>query len=421
MPVYISDTAPPSEWPISDDRRGAERFDQVGEVEHEVGDRVHAADRPGAVAVAAQVGRNDVPVVAQLARHPVPVARVIAAAVHEHQRSARTRCPNRRSAGAAAAKRRSARSGRRRFPCAYCYLCARAHRPRADQPHRRRPRAATAGSIEEAAAKAAAAGATLVVLPELALTGYPPMDLLERAASSRSAARAGGARARVASASRSRVGAVLPRERRGGKSLANAAVLLAGGARVAAQAKTLLPDLRRLRREALLRARRSSASAVRCSGRRAARPHRLRGRLGRRSIGYADRPDRRARARRARALVAEPLGVAVARRQGRERRRDVRARSRRATACRSSFVNQVGGNDELIFDGALVRRRRARARARVAAALRAGARGGRPRRAAAGARARGRRRARPARRSSRPGSCSASATTSASRSCRPAR
>ncbi len=34
--------------------------------------------------------------------------------------------------------------------------------------------------VEEAAAKAAEEGADLVVLPELVLTGYPPMDLLER-------------------------------------------------------------------------------------------------------------------------------------------------------------------------------------------------------------------------------------------------
>ena len=33
---------------------------------------------------------------------------------------------------------------------------------------------------QDAAEHAAAAGADCVVLPELALTGYPPMDLLER-------------------------------------------------------------------------------------------------------------------------------------------------------------------------------------------------------------------------------------------------
>ena len=34
--------------------------------------------------------------------------------------------------------------------------------------------------VEAAAAAAAAEGADLVVLPELVLTGYPPMDLVER-------------------------------------------------------------------------------------------------------------------------------------------------------------------------------------------------------------------------------------------------
>ena len=95
--------------------------------------------------------------------------------------------------------------------------------------------------IEESAAKAAAAGATLVVFSELALTGYPPMDLLERRGFVEDQLREldllAPASQRIAIA----VGAVLPSERRGGKSLANAAVLFVNGARVAAQAKTLLP------------------------------------------------------------------------------------------------------------------------------------------------------------------------------------
>ena len=36
------------------------------------------------------------------------------------------------------------------------------------------------GLVEEAAERAASAGADLVALPEMVLTGYPPMDLLER-------------------------------------------------------------------------------------------------------------------------------------------------------------------------------------------------------------------------------------------------
>ncbi|MBW2390901.1 MAG: NAD+ synthase, partial [Deltaproteobacteria bacterium] len=34
--------------------------------------------------------------------------------------------------------------------------------------------------VEESADKAVQAGADLVVMPEMVLTGYPPMDLLER-------------------------------------------------------------------------------------------------------------------------------------------------------------------------------------------------------------------------------------------------
>jgi predicted amidohydrolase len=95
--------------------------------------------------------------------------------------------------------------------------------------------------VEESAAKAAAAGARLVVFPELALTGYPPMDLLERRGFVDDQLRELDALAAASQRIAIAVGAVVPVERRGGKSLANAAVLLAGGRRVAAQAKTLLP------------------------------------------------------------------------------------------------------------------------------------------------------------------------------------
>ena len=60
--------------------------EQRGEIEHVLGDVVHGAGRPGAVAVSAQVERVDVVVLAQRSRHPVPVARVVQPAVDQHQR-----------------------------------------------------------------------------------------------------------------------------------------------------------------------------------------------------------------------------------------------------------------------------------------------------------------------------------------------
>jgi NAD+ synthetase len=95
--------------------------------------------------------------------------------------------------------------------------------------------------IEDAAERARRLGAALVVLPELALTGYPPLDLLERDGFVRDQLAELDALAPASRGIAIVVGAALPVPRRGGKHLANAAVLLAGGERVAWQAKTLLP------------------------------------------------------------------------------------------------------------------------------------------------------------------------------------
>jgi len=94
---------------------------------------------------------------------------------------------------------------------------------------------------QEAADHAAAAGADCVVLPELALTGYPPMDLLERdrfvddqlaeldvlAESSRDITIV--------------VGAVMRTEEARPKAIENAAVVLSEGKRLAYRSKSLLP------------------------------------------------------------------------------------------------------------------------------------------------------------------------------------
>jgi NAD+ synthetase len=97
------------------------------------------------------------------------------------------------------------------------------------------------GLVEQAADKARAAGAEMVVLPELVLTGYPPMDLLERDGFVRDQLKELEA---LEAASRDIVivlGAVLGEVLNGPPSLQNAAVVLAEGQRAGFRAKSLLP------------------------------------------------------------------------------------------------------------------------------------------------------------------------------------
>ena len=166
------------------------------------------------------------------------------------------------------------------------------------------------GDLEGNAARIAAeierardAGAELVLFPELALTGYPPEDLLLKEhflqASTRGDARAGprgrGDRGagRLPGASRRR----LQRARRAGRRHAPGRLSQVGA-----------PQLRRVRRAALLPGRRGRRGAR--AGRRAARPDDLRGRLDSGAACFRRGPRRRR---------ADPRRVRVAlpRRQGR--------------------------------------------------------------------------------------------------------
>jgi NAD+ synthetase len=94
--------------------------------------------------------------------------------------------------------------------------------------------------VEEAAARAAAERADLLAVPEMVLTGYPPMDLLERDGFVRDQLRQLDALLPASERVAIALGAVLPAPQRL-PPLQNAAVLLAGGRRVGAQTKTLLP------------------------------------------------------------------------------------------------------------------------------------------------------------------------------------
>ncbi len=96
--------------------------------------------------------------------------------------------------------------------------------------------------VADAAARARAAGADLLVLSELATTGYPPRDLLNHASFIDASL---ALRDRIARLSDAQlgilVGAVEPNPGGNGKPLFNAAVLCHGGRIVARHHKTLLP------------------------------------------------------------------------------------------------------------------------------------------------------------------------------------
>jgi NAD+ synthase (glutamine-hydrolysing) len=199
---------------------------------------------------------------------------------------------------------------------------------------------------EEAAARARQAGAVLVALPELALTGYPPLDLLERDGFVRDQLRELDTLAAAARGVAIVVGAVLPVERSGGKQLANAAVLLQDGVRTAWQAKTLLPtyDVFDENRYFVPAETRSLASI---GGRRVGLSVCEDAWVD--AIGYALDPvgeQARAGAELVLNLSASPFNVGKA-----AFRRRMLAELAAKHGIPIAFVNQVGGNDDLIFDG----------------------------------------------------------------------
>jgi NAD+ synthase (glutamine-hydrolysing) len=202
--------------------------------------------------------------------------------------------------------------------------------------------------VEEAAAKAVSERADLVVLPEMVLTGYPPMDLLERDGFVRDQL---GELDALAAMSRSIpivLGVIVPHQETGRTRLQNAAVLLAEGKRRAVRAKSLLPtydvfDERRhfspaTRREPVtLQDGGSLLGLTICEDAWVDR------------MGYRTNPVAELAGAGCAAIVnlsASPWHVS----KPAERRQVIGdlARNHGVPIC---FVNQVGGNDELIFDG----------------------------------------------------------------------
>ena len=153
--------------------------------------------------------------------------------------------------------------------------------------------------VEEAAAKAASERADLVVLPEMVLTGYPPMDLLERDGFVRDQLRELDALAPASERVAIALGAVLPA--RGRESATPAERRRAARRRRAPRGarEDAAAHLRRLRREALVPAGLAARAGEPARRRRGDRAHRLRGRLGTRDRvchGPRARAGRRGRA-----------------------------------------------------------------------------------------------------------------------------
>ena len=202
--------------------------------------------------------------------------------------------------------------------------------------------------VEEAAAKAISERADLVALPEMVLTGYPPMDLLERD---------GFVRDQLAEldallpASRNIaivLGAVIPHQESGRAKLHNAAVLLAGGERRAVRAKSLLPtydvfDERRHFAPATRRAPVTLQDGGPLLGLTVCEDAWV-DRMGYRTDPVAELAG--AGCSLILNLSASPWHVSKA-----AERRQLIGDLARKNGVPICFVNQIGGDDELIFDG----------------------------------------------------------------------
>jgi NAD+ synthase (glutamine-hydrolysing) len=203
------------------------------------------------------------------------------------------------------------------------------------------------------AGRAVEGGAELVVFPELSLTGYPPRDLVEKPSFverageqlRRLAAETAGLNITIVS------GAIAPSPASSGKSVVNCAVVLTGGEIVFEQNKMLLPtydvfDEARY----FLPAERQSLTTI--AGERAA--------LTICEDAWNDKQfwERRLYRRdpveelvQTGAKILISINASPYHMGKRELRREVFAATARKYGLPVVYVNQVGGNDQLVFDG----------------------------------------------------------------------
>ena len=206
--------------------------------------------------------------------------------------------------------------------------------------------------IEALWREAEAVKADLLLVPEMALCGYPPRDLLDRPAFQAESARLLAELTRRSGRTALLAGTFLPNRSRTGKPLYNAAVLMRNGKASAVGRKCLLPaydvfdEVRHFEPA-------KAPTLVRLAGRKVGlticedlwndkdffRARRL----------YRDDPGETLLARGADLIVnvsASPFS------EGKPRlRRRMLARLARDGGVPVAYLNLVGGNDELVFDG----------------------------------------------------------------------
>jgi len=201
--------------------------------------------------------------------------------------------------------------------------------------------------IEDTLQKAETAKSDLLVLPEMAITGYPPMDLLERGGFVEDQLIELERICQIKTPVAVALGVVMPSEPRDGKVLENCAVLIRGGKIEVAQAKSLLPtydvfDEKRYFAPATQRSLISWSENQRvgmsiCED----------AWVDQVPYGLDPIGDLAARG----ANVVLNLSASPWHAEKPQTRRSMLANLAKAHDTAIVFVNQVGGNDELIFDG----------------------------------------------------------------------
>ncbi len=213
--------------------------------------------------------------------------------------------------------------------------------------------AGNAARMIDAALAAVRGGAQLVAFPELAVCGYPPRDLLQRAGFVEACERALGSMAEslaAAGAGDALVVVGCPMRAPGGRAI-NAACALRGGRVEAVHAKRLLPQYDVFDEPRHFDAGRA-ATVVACAGRRVgilACEDLWRARDARDAASYPSDPAAECVAAGADLLLAvsaSPFAVGKAAAQ-----RAVAAEAARRLGVPVLALNAVGANDDLVFDG----------------------------------------------------------------------